>query len=73
MSKTISRVFYRMPVNTLFFVVVPLFYFVFVLLWEPFQMDEFLAVGKDRYTLNLIVTTLILEMVIVPSRMRVVI
>ncbi|MBO4467280.1 MAG: LytTR family transcriptional regulator [Bacteroidales bacterium] len=69
MSKTISRVFYRMPVNTLFFVVVPLFYFVFVLLWEPFQMDEFLAVGKDRYTLNLIVTTLILLGTMTISRM----
>lgn len=69
MSKTISRVFYGMPVNTLFFVVVPLFYFVFVLLWNPFQMDEFLAVGKDRYTLNLIVTTLILLGTMTVSRM----
>lgn len=69
MSKTISRVFYRMPVNTLFFVVVPLFYFVFVLLWEPFRMDAFLSVGKDRFTLNLIVTTLILLGTMTISRM----
>ena len=69
MSKTISRVFYRMPVNTLFFVVVPLFYFVFVLLWDPFQMDDFLAVGKDRFSLNLIITTLILLGTMSLSRM----
>lgn len=69
MSKTISRSFYRMPVITLFIVVVPLFYFLFVLLWEPFYMEEFLAVGKDRFTLNLIVTTLILLGSIALSRM----
>ena len=69
MSKTISRAFYRMPVITLFIVVVPLFYFLFVLLWEPFYMEDFLAVGKDRFTLNLIVTTLILLGSVSLSRM----
>ena len=58
-----------MPVHTLFFVVVPLFYFLFVLLWEPFHMDEFLSVGKDRFSLNLILTTVILLGVMALSRM----
>lgn len=49
-----------MPVATLFFVIVPVFYFLFVLIARPYDMEEFLAVGKDRYTLYLIVTTLIL-------------
>ena len=58
-----------MPVITLFIVVVPLFYFLFVLLWEPFYMEDFLAVGKDRFTLNIIVTTLILLGSVSLSRM----
>lgn len=69
MSKTITRAFFRMPVITLFLVVVPLFYFLFVLLWEPFYMEDFLAVGKDRFTLNLIITTLILLGSVTLSRM----
>lgn len=69
MSSTISRTFYKMPVITLFLIVVPVFYFLFVVWAEPFQMDEFLSVGKDRYTLNLIITTVILLGVMSLSRM----
>lgn len=67
--KTISRSFYSMPVNCLFFVVVPLFYFLFVLAYDPFDISEFLAVGKEKFTLNLILTTLILLGVLTISRM----
>lgn len=67
--KTISRIFYNMPVNCLFFLVVPLFYFLFVLSYNPFGISDFLAVGKERFTLNLILTTLILLGVITLSRM----
>ncbi|MBP5332601.1 MAG: LytTR family transcriptional regulator [Bacteroidales bacterium] len=69
MSATISRTFYKMPVITLFFIVVPVFYFLFVVWAEPFGMNEFLSVGKDRYTFNLIITTVILLGVMVLSRM----
>ena len=58
-----------MPVNCLFFVVVPLFYFLFVLSYDPFDISEFLAVGKDLLTLNLLITTLILLGVLSLSRM----
>ena len=67
--KTIARTFYKMPSNTMFFVVVPLFYFLFVLAYNPFGMEEFLAVGKGLYSLNLIVSTLIILGVMVLSRM----
>ncbi len=58
-----------MPVNCLYFVVVPLFYFLFVLSYDPFDISEFLAVGKDLFTLNLIITTLILLGMLSLSRM----
>lgn len=69
MSSTISRTFYRMPVVTLFFIVIPVFYFLFVTWAEPFGMREFLSMGKDRYTFNLIITTVILFGVVSLSRM----
>ena len=67
--KTISRTFYSMPVNILFFVGIPLFYFLFVLAYNPFDMASFLAVGRDHFTLNLLLTTLILLGVVSLSRM----
>ena len=67
--KTISRVFYRMSANILFFTVVPLFYFLFTLLYKPFEITEFLAAGKDYFTVNLVFTTLILLGVMSVSRM----
>lgn len=67
--KTISRTFYKMPVNSMFMVVVPLFFFLFVLAYNPFNMEEFLAAGGQRYTLNLIICTLIVLGVMALSRM----
>ncbi len=67
--KTISRIFYSMPANCLFFVVLPIFYFLFVLAYDPFHISDFLAVGRERFTLNLIITTLILLGVLSLSRM----
>jgi len=67
--KTISRTFYKMPVNVMFFTVVPLFYFLFILAYRPFDIDTFLAVGQGRFTLHLIVSTLIVLGVMVFSRM----
>ncbi len=67
--KTIGRIFFRMPVIVMFFTVVPLFYFLFVLAYRPFDMEVFLACGAGRYSLNLIVSTLIVLGVMVLSRM----
>lgn len=67
--KSIARTFYKMPANTLFIVVIPLFYFLFVLAYDPFDIGDFLAVGKGRYTLNLIVSSLIVLGVVAISRM----
>lgn len=67
--KTIARTFYKMPVTVMFFVTVPLFYFLFVLAYKPFDMEVFLAAGQGHYSLNLIVSTLIVLGVMVFSRM----
>ena len=67
--KTISRTFYSMPVNLVFFVAVPLFYFLFVLAYDPFDISEYLDLGKGRFTLNLIITSLTLLGVLALSRM----
>ena len=67
--KTIARTFYKMPVTVMFFVAVPIFYFLFVLAYKPFDMEAFLAVGQGRYALQLIVSTLIVFGVMLFSRM----
>ena len=67
--KTIARTFYKMPVTVMFFVTVPLFYFLFVLAYKPFDMEVFLAAGQGHYSLNLIISTLIVLGVMVFSRM----
>lgn len=66
--KAISRVFYSMPATVLFFTVVPIFYFLFVLAYQPYDMYNFLDAGSEKYTLNLIVTSLIVLGVMVFSR-----
>lgn len=65
----ISRNFYRMSANILYITVVPLFYCLFTLAYNPFEITEYLAVGKGYFTVNLIFTTLILLGVMVISRM----
>ncbi len=67
--ETIARTFYKMPVTLMFFVAVPIFYFLFVLAYKPFDMEVFLAVGQGRYALHLIVSTLIVFGVMLFSRM----
>lgn len=67
--KAIARTFYKMPSTVMFFTVVPLFYFLFILAYDPFRISDFLAVGQGRYTLNLIICTLIVLAVMVLSRL----
>ena len=67
--KTISRSFYKMPANVLFFVTLPLFFFLFVLAYQPLGVEAFLDVEKGRYTLNLILSSLIILGVVTISRM----
>ena len=67
--KTISRTFYKMQVTCLFFVIVPLFYFLFILAYDPFEISEFLAVGREKFSLNLIITALTVQGVVTLSRM----
>ena len=67
--KTIARTFYKMPVNILFFTVVPMFFFLFTLAYRPFDIDNFLGETQQLYTLNLLLATLIILAVMALSRM----
>ena len=66
--KHISSVFYGMQSHCTHFIGIPVFLFLFTLLYHPFGMDEFLAVG-GHYTLNLILMTVIVLGVLSLSRM----
>ena len=66
--KAIARTFYKIPSLVIFVTAVPLFYFLFILVYNPFDISSFLAVGKDQFTLNLIVCTLIVLGVMGASR-----
>lgn len=65
----ISRTFYKMPSHVLFFTVVPVFYFLFVLAYNPFDISHFLDAGQGRFTLNLIICSLIVLAVMALFRM----
>ena len=67
--KAIPQTFFGMPAHCLFFIGVPVFYFLFILAYGPFGIEEFYSVGKDRFTLNMILTMLILFGVLVISRL----
>lgn len=58
-----------MPVNCIVFLVVPVFVFLFILGYNPFGIHRFIAGPQDRFTLNLIVITLILLGVVSLARM----
>lgn len=67
--KTISRTFFTMPVCCIVFLTVPVFVFLFILGYTPFDIDEFIAGPKGHYTLNLLITTLVVLGVVSLSRM----
>ena len=67
--KAISRTFFGMPVNCIVFLVVPVFVFLFILGYDPFGIHRFIAGPQERFTLNLIVITLIILGVVSLSRM----
>lgn len=67
--KPVARTYYKMPVHILFFTVVPIFHFLFVLAYKPFNVSNFLDAGNGHYTLNLIIWSLIVLGVMTLSRM----
>ena len=67
--KTLARTFYKIQPTVMFFTVIPVFFFLFVLAYNPFGISDFLSAGQGRYTLNLIICTLIVLGVMVVSRM----
>lgn len=69
MNRNLPTRFYRMPANVIFFVGVPLFFFLFVLAYEPFGIVDFLSGARGHYTLNLIIASLTVLGVLSLSRM----
>lgn len=67
--KHISSAFYGMQSHCTHFIGIPVFLFLFTLLYHPFGIDEFLAVKGEHYTLNLILMTVIVLGVLSLSRM----
>lgn len=67
--KPVPRALYKMPAQVMFMTVVPIFYFLFILAYKPFDMQAFLDAGSGRFTLNLIIGTLIVLGVTALSRM----
>ena len=53
----------------MFFLIIPIFYFLFVLAYTPFEIEGFYGVGRDRFSFNLIITTLIVFGCVTISRM----
>ena len=64
----IPRSFYHLGVNAIYFTVIPLFYFLFTLAFEPFETRDFLSVGRGYFLENLVFTALILMGVLIVSR-----
>ena len=67
--KPIAKTFFKMPANCLYFLAVPIFFFLFVLLFRPAEITAFLAADRDRFSFNLIIVTLIVFGTVVLSRM----
>lgn len=65
----ISRDFYSLGANAIYFTVIPLFYLLFTVAIEPFEIRDFLSAGRGYFTENLIFTTLSLMGVLLGSRM----
>ena len=67
--KRLPNTFFHMRVNCMFFLIIPLFYFLFILAYSPFDIEQFYGCGRDRYAFNLIITTLIVLGTVTLSRM----
>ena len=65
----ISQIFYRFNVQLLYILMIPFYFLVFVLIYTPFDVDEFLDMGKGQYAFNLIMVGCILMLVLLVTRL----
>ncbi len=67
--KKIPRIFYRVITQVVFFLVLPLFFFVFLLLYRPERIVSFICVPEHMFYFNAIILSCILLLTMVLSRM----
>ncbi len=65
----ISDIFYRFNVQLLYALMIPFSFVVFVLIYRPFELDEFLDVGRGLYAFNLTMITCIMLVTLFITRM----
>lgn len=65
----ISDVFYRFNVQLLHILMIPFTFAVFVLVYRPFDLDDFLDMGQGMYAFNLTMITCIILVVLLITRM----
>ena len=50
--KSYNKVFGGISTHVLYVVAIPLFFFLFMLLYEPFNANEYLSCGRDLFSFN---------------------
>lgn len=66
---SLPKIFFRWGPTILYMTVCPVFYFVFVLLYEPLGLQEFFDMGRDLFSLNLSITLSISFLLIAGMRL----
>ena len=65
----ISDVFYRFNVQLLYALMIPFSFLVFVLIYRPFDLDEFLDMGRGLYAFNLVMLSCIILVTLLITRL----
>ena len=65
----ISDVFYRFNVQLLYSLMIPFSFLVFVLIYRPFDLDEFLDMGRGLYAFNLVMLSCIMLVTLLITRL----
>ena len=66
---TLPKIFFRWAPTILYSTVCPLFYFTFVLMYEPLGLPEYLDMGRDLFSQNLTITFCISLLLITVMRL----
>ena len=52
----LPKIFFRWGTAILYMTVCPVFYFVFILIYEPLRLRQYLDMGRDLYSMNLAIS-----------------
>lgn len=65
----ISQTFHKLGVQVIYFMMIPLFFVVFALVYHPFDIDDFLDMGKGMFAFNITMITCIVLVTLVITRL----